>query len=837
MLPLENKTQTNSQPASTGYQLQVGGGAAGAKNNSMYLKILDMLTVFASKWYWFILCLAIGLSSSYLYLQVTPPIYTRSASILIKNDFQSNAAAGNAGMNVFGTSVDVNNELFTLQSPDIAEATVRNLHLEVNCYAQGRFHEESIYGTALNVLIVPLELNDHEAAEFMFDEKNDGSYLMTHFVRGGNKIPGVVKGKVGKVVDTPIGKIEVKKSVNYTPQEISLRVERTSIPAAINKVSTGLSVSAVSEMSTIIKLSYDDQNPQRAEDVLSTLIAVYNEKWVKDCNRRSVSTSEFIGERLEVIEKELGNVENDISSFKSANLIPAGANDVASIYVGQATSATAQSTEISNQLHMARYVRNYLTNDANKYTLIPANQGVNSPNISGQIAEYNALLLSRNNLLSASSLQNPIVQEKDLQLAELRNALIASVDNHIASLNVELRSAQSIRGQANSKIASSPSQSKYLLSVERQQKVKENLYLYLLQKREENELSQAFTAYNNRVISNATGSNIPTFPIPNMVWAIGGIAGLVIPGLIIFLLEAINNKVRGRKDLNDLSIPFIGEIPTHRHHRTLKEKLVAPWKNLRDNLKSMLKLGEVQEDKTLHILVKDHSRNVINEAFRVIRTNIEFMTAKGSRGKVIMLTSFNPNSGKTFVVTNLVTSFAIKRQRVLAIDLDLRKASLSAMVDKPKIGIADYLSGVTDSFDDIVVRDATHDYLDVVPVGTIPPNPTELLFDDRLAKLLDSLRNQYAYIILDCPPIEIVADATIVGRCADTTLFIIRAEVLDRSLLPDIQKYYDENRLPKMSIILNGTTDAFSYYGYHRYGARYGYYGGSAYGGYTKDDD
>ena len=486
---------------------------------------------------------------------------------------------------------------------------------------------------------------------------------------------------------------------------------------------------------------------------------------------------------------------------------------------------------------MARYVRGYLTNPNNKFTLIPANQGVNSPNISSQIAEYNTLLLSRNNLLSASSMQNPLIQEKDLQLDELRNALIASVDNHIASLNVALHSAMSLQGQANRKIASSPGQSKYLQNVERQQKVKENLYLYLLQRREENALSQAFTAYNNRVINSPTGSNVPTSPVPVMIWAIGGILGLAVPGLIIFLMEAINNKVRGRKDLNELSIPFLGEIPQHRHHRTFKERMVGPWKNLWEKIMVGLKLGEVKEDKTLHILVKDHSRNVINEAFRVIRTNIEFMTAKNTRGKVIMLTSFNPNSGKTFVVTNLITSFAIKKKRVVAIDLDLRKASLSAMVDKPKIGIADYLSGVTDSFDDIVVRDATHEYLDVVPVGTIPPNPTELLFDDRLPQLIDELRSQYSYIILDCPPVEIVADATIVGRCVDTTLFIIRAEVLDRSLLPDIQKYYEENRLPKMSVILNGTKEGFSYYGYNRYGARYGYYGGSGYGGYTKDDD
>lgn len=828
MLPLNNSAYTPQvqQPKTGTGQAQKGGAPS--------LKVLDILMVFASKWYWFIICLGIALGVCYIYLHITPPIYTRYASILIRNDLQSSTTSN---MKFLDSNIDVNNELFTLKSPDIAKAVVQNLHLEVNCYGQGRFHEEVVYGTNLSVLIIPLEMNDYDKADFMFDLKRNGTFVMSQFTRNGRPVSGSILGKVGSVVHTPIGKIEVKKAANFFSQDITLRVERTSIQYAINKTISNLSASAAGEMSTIISLTYNDESPQRAEDILSTIIATYNEKWVEDCNRKSVSTSEFIGERLSVIEKELGNVENDISSFKSQNLIPASANDVASIYVTQATSATAQTTEISNQLHMAHYVRNYLTNESNKYTLIPANQGVNSPNISSQIAEYNTLLLSRNNLLSASSLQNPIIQEKDLQLAELRNALIMSVDNHIASLNVELRSAQSIRGQANSKIASSPSQSKYLLSVERQQKVKESLYLYLLQKREENELSQAFTAYNNRVITSATGSNIPTFPVPKTVWMIGVLIGLVVPGAILFLLETINNKVRGRRDLNELSIPFIGEIPIHRHHRTFKEKLVGPWKKLWNNIKSLLKIGEVEEDKTLHILVKDHSRNVINEAFRVIRTNIEFMTAKGSRGRVIMLTSFNPNSGKTFVVTNLITSFAIKKQKVLAIDLDLRKASLSAMVDKPKIGIADYLSGVTDDFDDIVVRNATHAYLDVVPVGTIPPNPTELLFDDRLGDLLEKLREEYAYIFLDCPPIEIVADATIVGRNADATLFVIRAEMLDRSLLPDVQAYYDDNRLPKMSLILNGTTDAFSYYGYHRYGSRYGYSSGSAYGGYTKDDD
>ena len=530
-----------------------------------------------------------------------------------------------------------------------------------------------------------------------------------------------------------------------------------------------------------------------------------------------------------MIEKELGNVEDDISSYKSANLIPSGASDVSSMYVEQANNASAQSTELNSQLYMARYVRNYLTNPANKYVLIPSNQTFNSANLTGQITEYNNLLLARNNMLNVTSEQNPLVQRKDQQLDGLRNSLVASMDNYIATLNVSLRSAQSVRGAANQKIASAPAQSKYLLSVERQQKVKENLYLYLLQKREENELSLAFTAYNNRVISSPTGSNTPTSPVPHLVWGIGFIVGFAVPALLIFLLEAMNNKVRSRKDLSELTIPFIGEIPLYRHHRTLNEKLFDPWRKFFKDIKNMISpLDDFVEDKSLHILVKDHSRNVINEAFRVIRTNIEFMTAKGGRGRVIMNTSFVPNSGKTFVVTNLITSFAIKKQKVLAIDLDLRKASLSAMVGKPKIGIADYLSGVTDSFDDVVIRNATHQYLDIVPVGTIPPNPTELLFDERLEQLLEELRDEYAYIILDCPPVEIIADASIIGKYADATLFIVRAEYLDKSLLPDIQAYYEEGKLPKMSLILNGTADAFSYYGsYHRYGSY----------GYTRDDD
>ena len=249
MLPL------NNQPVNGGYPM-VNAASSAPKGGSAYAKVIEMLMVFASKWYWFLLCLALGLAGSYFYLQATPPIYTRSASILIKNDMQSGGGTnGASAINMFGGSVDVQNELFTLRSSSLAESTVRNLHLEVNCYAQGRFHEEIIYGTNLSVQIIPLDLNDSESAEFMFDLKNDGTYVMSDFVRGGEKVSGSITGKVGRTVRTPIGQIEVNKSVNYAPQEITLRVERTPIHAAVNKITSGLDVSAVSDMSTIIKLT------------------------------------------------------------------------------------------------------------------------------------------------------------------------------------------------------------------------------------------------------------------------------------------------------------------------------------------------------------------------------------------------------------------------------------------------------------------------------------------------------------------------------------------------------------------------------------------------------
>ena len=336
---------------------------------------------------------------------------------------------------------------------------------------------------------------------------------------------------------------------------------------------------------------------------------------------------------------------------------------------------------MNNQLYMVRYVRNYVTDPAHDKQLIPANSGIGNSAIEAQIAEYNNKLLQRNNLVANSSEQNPLVQDMDVALKNMRSAIVNSLDNTQATLNTQLRNVQAVRSQAIGKLSANPQQANHLLSIERQQKVKESLYLFLLQKREENELSQAFTAYNTRIIADPWGSSEPTSPERNRILLMAFAIALALPAAFFILREMGNSKVRGRKDLENLTIPYVGELPL--------------WKP---------KKGEEATGDGYRFVVRQHSRDITNEAYRVVRTNLEFMTNQEKKCKIIMLTSFNPGSGKTFITANLGATFAIRDSRVICIDLDLRRGSLSEFAGKPKKGLTNYLSGQTDDYRDLIVH-------------------------------------------------------------------------------------------------------------------------------------
>ena len=783
------------------------------------LSLLDMLMLCLRHWPWFVLSLVLCMGLATLYLLRTPKTYTRTTSILVKSSGdKSNDIKLIEELGVNNITSDISDEIVAIHSPAVVYDLVKRLHLDFSYFRPGYFRDEPLYAETLPVEVELHDLDDNASASFRLTLDSNGKATLSDVILRGAPIDGVYRLSLGKKHKSPLGAITIKPTIYYQQgEQQEILVRRVGFVATAGHYGALISASLQPNTRNIIDVTCVDNSIRRAENILKTVVNIYNENWVKNRNQVSVSTNEFIKERLAVIENELGDVEGDIASYKSSHGM-LSVEQSAGQAIGKEAASDAERQQISNQLYMVRYVRNYVTDPNHAKQLMPASTGIGNSAIESQIAEYNTRVLERNNLVSNSSEQNPLVGDLDVSLGNLRGAILKSLDNAQTTLNAQLSSVQAVHGAALSKLTAAPQQQNHLLSFERQQKVKESLYLFLLQKREENELSQAFTAYNTRIIAEPWGSNNPTSPERNRILLIAFAIALAVPAAFFIIRETSNTKVRGRKDLENLTIPYVGELPL--------------WKATKGD----------ETDSSYHFVVRQHSRDIINEAYRVVRTNLEFMTNQEKKCKIIMLTSFNPGSGKTFISANLGASFAIRDSRVICIDLDLRRGSLSEFVDKPHHGLTDYLSGRTDNYQDLIVHHpldnqkegetaSSPKVLDVLPMGKIPPNPTELLYSPRLKPMFDELRQHYDYIFVDCPPVEIVADATIISHEADVTLFVIRAGLMERNMLPELEKNYADKKYNNMAILLNGT-DAEHHYGYHRYGYGYGRYGYGKHYGY-----
>lgn len=466
----------------------------------------DFLSLCLVHWRWFVLSVGVCLCLGALYLLHTQPTFTRHATILIKEDSKSSGLglqlSSVADMGMFSPMSKADNELVSIQSPALAREVVKRLHLNMNYSTKSLLRTNTLYGTNLPISVTMLGVEDNGSASFKAEIGGSDSTKVTlsDFKFDGDKLAGEVKTQLGDTVDTPIGPVVIEKSLYYeeAPKDAAIYVSRVPVINAIQDIGKNLKGALTKEGSSVIELDYNDTSIQRAEDILNTLISVYNEDWVKDKNQIAVSTSRFIDNRLAVIERELGNVDSDISSYKSEHLIP-DLGMATSMYMTKASEANSQLLDLNNQLYMARHVRSFVGSNPND--LLPANTGIGANGIEEQIATYNEMLLKRNSLIANSSDQNPLVLDYNQKLASMRSAIGASIDTQISGIEAQIRSFQASERQNTRQIASNPTQAKYLLSVERQQKVKEALYLFLLQKREENELSQAFTAYNTRIVT------------------------------------------------------------------------------------------------------------------------------------------------------------------------------------------------------------------------------------------------------------------------------------------------------------------------------------------------
>lgn len=802
--------------------IQQNGVASEQQPQEEGVNLRDLFDKCLHRWWWFaasiVVCVAVGV----FYILRSQPTWTRSATIVIKADQRRTAASSTdviAELGGFRSSSKTANEVKAFQAVSIMQDVVRRLHLDMNYSYDGRFHPVALYGSSLPFNVSASGIKDGAAFDFDLDISGAPDSLrifnvVTYDQGKKTKHKGYcVTVAMGDTIETVAGRICVTPSLSFDMEnEIPyavMHVARRGIQATTMGCSRRLSVTLEDKLADVIRISFTDRNISRAEDVINSVIAVYNERWIEDKNQVTISTSLFINDRLEVIEKELSGVEESISEYKSQNLLP-DVEATTRIELTNASELNAQIQALNSQLYMTRHISHYLSSSSNKWQMIPANSGIENPDISAQIAKYNETLINYNTIVSNSSATNPIAQDLDSQLTNMREAIMRSLDNHVLAIETQIGILKEDLKRTDKRIAQSPTQAKFLLSEQRQQSVKEAIYLYLLEKREENELSQAFTAYNTRILDTPVGSNVPVSPKSKQILLLAFLVGLMIPLAAIYLMEMFNTKLRGRADLKGVTIPLFGELPLDTSGAKEKE---ASFKT---------------HQRTHKVVVEHGNRNAVNEAFRVLRTNLEFAT-KDKEKNVFMFTSFNPSSGKSFVAVNTAVAFAIKGQRVLVVDGDLRNASCSALVGSPAVGLSTYLGGHTDDIDGIICKNALGLSMDVVPVGVIPPNPSELISDPRFAALLEHVRPMYDYVFVDCPPVDIVSDAQIVGKYMDRTVFVVRVGLLERNMIPELENIYRENRFKNMCLVLNGTFTS-GHYG-SRYGYHYGHYGRS-YGNY-----
>lgn len=753
-------------------------------------------SIWAFKW-WCLACMAVCLLLAGLYIYRRPAVYVRTAKIIVDENGQSSALKDITSFsntlyrrNTFSSGVNVYNEVEALAATDLMEVVVRKLGLET-AYAGRQLLRDIPLDDNTPVRMSIVQSDIRGSFSFVVKKKGTETFSLEDFRINGKKCKSAaVAGHFSDTLSTDVGRIVLYPAEGLNEWKNDILVTWVNAKSRAKAYNNALSVHVVNKQNSVVVLRTSDVYAKKAENILSTLIDSYNNQWIENANKTANNTTRFINERLVVIEQELGEIETALKDFKEEHQI-SDVRSEAQMYITLVGDLAGKSFEVNNQLSIVRFLHDYLVDPANASALIPANTGLKSVSLESQIAEYNKIMINRDILLGNSSENNPLIVDMNTTLASMRSAIVRSMDNLVSSLRIEADKIKTQEDGMLGRIANTTGEELQLIGIQRQQKVKESLYVYLLQKREENELASMVNVANTRIIQTPTGGGASSRS--HLIILIAILMGIAIPVGVVTLKRTLDNKVRRKEDLEGLTIPFLAEIP-------------------------LLKKGKGDTER--QIIVQADKRDSMNEAYRVLRTNIDMMA--GRDNKVFLFTSFTPGSGKTFSVMNVAQSMAIKGTRTLLIDLDLRKGSLSQALHKSDRGVSTWLSGKDTDLGSLILP--VGERLDLIPAGLLPPNPAELLLTVQFEDMIDQLKDRYDYIFLDCPPIDIVADTAIVARKADITIFTIRAGMFDKQDLPVIENLYRNEKYPHMAIVLNGIDYAnklYGNYGYHLYG-KYG---------------
>lgn len=768
----------------------------------------NILDNYLIHWHWFVLGVAICVIASYTYLRYTIPQYQASTTILVKDEKKGGMLSELSAFSDMGLSKgsmgNIDNEIEILKSRTIVERTVRKLKLNIGMFAKGKIISVELYkDTPITVDFInakPEFFTNSLAFEFL--ELTPNTFTLKSEAVGDTRalLKNKKEYKYGELISIRNSDLIISKSNAHKSQLIgadnSLKIVVNPIDGVVDSFFSRLKVASLSKTSSVVSLTISDPVIKKAEDFLDNLVQVYNNDAAADKNFISENTSKFIANRLILITQELDGVEQDVESFKKSNNITDIASE-ATQFVQGSSEYNKKGVETEIQLNVVSSMLDFMKKSTNS-DLLPSNLISGQGDASGLISSYNQLILERNRILKSATPANPSVVKLDQEISSLKANVVESLGRLQSNLNIEKRNLRSQEGLLDTKKGKIPVQERQFRVIARQQKVKEEIYLYLLQKREETAISMAATEPNARVIDQAKASKTPVAPKKNIIYLGALLLGLLIPFGIIYLIDLLDTKVKNRFDITKkFNIPFLGDIP---------------------------------KSDTPNEIMETTSRSATAEAMRIIRTNLDFMLNQvpDGRAKTIFLTSTLPGEGKTFLSVNLAAVFALSGKKVLLIGMDIRNPKLPEYFGLPNTnkGLTNYLSSNTIQIEDCIIKSKDFEQLYILPPGSIPPNPTELLMNKKIEELFVQFKKEYDFIFVDTAPVSLVSDTLILAKFADTFVYVVRANYLDKRMLNVPEILHKENKLPNMAILLNDT-HAKRGYGYGGYG-----YGGYGYGGY-----
>ncbi|MFV8341095.1 GumC family protein [Flavobacterium sp. XS2P39] len=754
----------------------------------------EILYKYSIHWKWFLIGVCLSLLFAFLYLRYTIPQYEASATILVKDEKKGGMLSE---LSVFsdmgiggGMKSNLDNEIEILKSRKLVESTVKKLNLNTTLVVRGKVVDREIYQEAPIELYFADKTNQfyESKMDFKFTELTSKTFELENEL--GNESSKILLSskkefRYGEQIQTKYGRLIITKSTSnrFNDYKKSITILISPLENVVGSFQRRLKVEPVSKTSSVVAVSISDPVVKKAEAFLDNLIQIYNEDAAADKNFISENTSKFIAERLTLITQELDGVEQDVESFKKSNKLT-DIESEAKLFIEGSNEYDKKGVEAEIQLNVVSSMLNFMKKSSNS-DLLPSNIIAGDGDASGLISSYNQLVLDRNRILKSATVENPSVVKMDQQIASLKSTVAASLQRLQSSLTIQKRDLNSNEGVLNAKIEKIPVQERQFRVIARQQKVKEELYLYLLQKREETAISLSATEPNARVIDVAKADKKPVSPKKSVIYLAGLLFGLLVPFGIIYTDDLLDTKIKSRLDLDGKTlIPFIGDVPT--------------------------------SDSPSEI-IKSESRTSSAEALRIIRTNLEFMLSKvpDDQAKTIFLTSTFPKEGKTFVSVNLAATFALSGKKVLLIGMDIRNPRLDEYLTLPDRGFTNYLSSKDLVLEDLIVKYEGYEDFHVLPAGVIPPNPAELLMNKKVDSLFKDLKEKYDYIIVDTAPVSLVTDTLLIAKHADCFIYVARANFLEKRMLNIPNALYKEQKLPNMCMLLNDTDSTKGYgYGY-----------------------